>query len=428
MKRFGVIVDGYSTGAGYAPEFLKYSIFCIHVQSQKIIPKVYAHTYVPEHYYAQHFLNEDFSVLITELRSYNPEFVIAGAECGIELADQLSAKLGLPGNDIALSVHRRNKHLMREEIKAKGLQTIPSMRVETLDEVLSWASIQNTWPLIVKPLSSAGGEGVKICHTLEDVSIGFLDIMATKINMLGFKNQYVLIQHYIEGEEYVVNTASLAGKHKFCELWTYTRYVLAGGRKIYDTAKIIDIETKDHEEVISYALAVVEALGIKYGAAHVEVIKNEQGCFLVEMGARLMGANLPFSLLYQCITTSQVSYTLMAYANPQEFREKIEASYQVVQPLIALFMVSTTTGTIKAINFLNEIKSVQSFYDIKLAVHIGDTLQITIDYQTSPGMIYLTHKDPEIIEQDRLYIRELEQRMFQLASQATKSTLQTVDG
>jgi hypothetical protein len=38
-------------------------------------------------------------------------------------------------------------------------------------------------------------------------------IAQCKYNMLGIKNDGVLIQHYIEGEEFVVNTVSCAGKH-----------------------------------------------------------------------------------------------------------------------------------------------------------------------------------------------------------------------
>ncbi len=107
MNKFGIIVDGYSTGAGFAKEFLKYNIQCIHVQSQLNIPKVYFHTYIPTDYYTHYIFESNLDSLVQTLEKYKPQFVIAGAECGVEFADILCERLGLPGNNIELSAHRR---------------------------------------------------------------------------------------------------------------------------------------------------------------------------------------------------------------------------------------------------------------------------------------------------------------------------------
>ncbi len=420
MTGYGIIVDGYSTGSGFAKEFLKYNIPCIHVQTQPKIPEVYSHTYTPDNYQAHYIFDNNLNWLIGQLKKYKLRFVIAGAECGVELADILSEHLDLPGNGSQLSEQRRNKYFMQERIKSRGLQSIPSFRAATLEDALNWSIKQNKWPLIVKPLNSAGGEGVRICNNLNEVRAAYHNIMSTKINMLGFQNDAVIVQHYIQGEEYVVNTASYAGQYKFCELWYYTRQKREDGQQIYDTARVIDVTTRKHEEVINYALQVIDILGIQYGPAHVEIIKNDQGCYLIEMGARLMGANLPFSLLANCITTAQSFFTTLAYASPAQFKEKFFLPYQVTRPLAALFMISNQIGTIKAINYLNEIRSLQSFYDMKFAVKEGGTLEKTIDYQTSPGMIYLSHHDSSILEADIFRIRTLENNMFQLTKESVK--------
>jgi len=69
-SRFGVIVDGYSTGAGLAEKFLEHDIACLHVQSQPTIPKVYMHTYDPHHYQAHYVFSDDIQLLVNELRAY----------------------------------------------------------------------------------------------------------------------------------------------------------------------------------------------------------------------------------------------------------------------------------------------------------------------------------------------------------------------
>ncbi len=409
---FCVIVDGYSTGAGLAAEFSKQGFSCIHVHSQPTIPKVYAHTYKSSDYCASYVYEGPINALATKLSAYRPRFVIPGAECGIELADSLAETLGVFSNGTTLSACRRDKHLMSVIIKSEGMNNIPSFCASTLDGALTWASARNGKKLVVKPLNSAGGEGVKICQSLQDVETACLDIFSTKINMLGFKNNKVLLQHYIEGEEYVINTVSYGGQHKLCELWQYTRLQRTSGEQIYDTATIVDYDPLVHKEVVDYAMDVITALGVKYGPAHVEIIKNNKGCFLVELGARLMGANLPFPLLAQCISTPQALMTVTAYADPEKFKQQCKLVYQVKQPLLALFMMSNHAGVVTSIHHLEKIQSCKSFFDMKLAVKLGGMLSTTADYKTSPGMIYLSHPDKSVIFSDMQYIRTLEKNMF----------------
>jgi hypothetical protein len=47
--------------------------------------------------------------------------VIPGAETGVELADQLSSRLGLRTNGTAKSIARRNKYYMGETVRATGI-------------------------------------------------------------------------------------------------------------------------------------------------------------------------------------------------------------------------------------------------------------------------------------------------------------------
>lgn len=304
MSRIGIIVDGYSTGAGLVKGFERHGIQCIHIQSQPTIPQVYLHTFEPNNYYKNFVYPGDLVTFSKKLEYYQPEFIIPGAECGIELADKLSEALGLSTtNGSQLSECRRNKYLMWQQAKEAGLQVIPSFKAYTLYDLLKWASQQQNWPLVVKPLTSAGGEGVKVCNSFVDCEQAYQEIVTNKTNMLGFNNEAVLIQHYISGDEYVVNTVSHAGNHKLCELWSYSRYERPHGKQIYNTAKAINYDEGEHKEIVQYAITSIEALGINYGPAHVEIIKNKNGCYLIELGARLMGANLnPMALLGKRLT------------------------------------------------------------------------------------------------------------------------------
>jgi carbamoylphosphate synthase large subunit len=415
MDRYGVIVDGYSTGAGLANAFSEYGFKCIHVQSSEVVPKVYEHTFNINHY-VFNILYDNIISLIKKITCYNPEFVVAGAECGIELADKLANQLNLPCNDIRLSAARRNKHLMWQAAKNYGLNVIPSQVCRTEQDAITWVQEQNHFPLVVKPVNSAGGEGVSICYSMHDVTCALNCILKQKSNMLGFENKLVFLQYYIEGKEYVINTASCHGKHKLCEIWEYSRFKVNESIQIYDSAKLVEFDNKQHNSVVQYAFTVLEALGIVQGAAHIEIITNSTGCYLIELGARLMGANLPFSLLDKCSRTPQTKYVVMTYADSEQFINNLHIPYKVTQHLEAVFMVSKKHGYIENILHLDTIKKLKSFHSLKLAVQQEGELSVTVDYQTCPGMIYLTHADENQIEHDKNIIRELESKLFSVKS------------
>ncbi|UFX44293.1 MULTISPECIES: hypothetical protein [Bradyrhizobium] len=58
------------------------------------------------------------------LRGRKLEFVIAGCETGVELANLLSERLGLPSNGTALSAARRDKARLADALGAAGVRSI----------------------------------------------------------------------------------------------------------------------------------------------------------------------------------------------------------------------------------------------------------------------------------------------------------------
>src|SRR5205823_5836290 len=101
------------------------------------------------------------------LSSLGVSAVIAGFDTGVELADHLSAHLGLASNDVALSAARRDKALMTETVASHGLRAMPYCVSSDLREVVHWS--QGRWPVIAKPRRSAASDGVALCHTADDL-------------------------------------------------------------------------------------------------------------------------------------------------------------------------------------------------------------------------------------------------------------------
>ena len=52
--------------------------------------------------------------------------------------------------------------------------------------------------------------------------------LGTKVNSLGFRNDGVLIQKYLCGTEYVIDTVNRNGQHQIVSLWAYDKREVNG--------------------------------------------------------------------------------------------------------------------------------------------------------------------------------------------------------
>jgi hypothetical protein len=191
--------------------------------------------------------------------------VLAGAETGVELADQLSERMGLITNGTALSEARRNKFVMGETVRAAGVRAVKQLRATTWGEINDWISDWNPSPfkVIVKPMDSAGSDDVTLCLSITDVQNAFGNIMG-KINGLGLVNKAVLVQEYLEGQEYVVDMVSKDGQHKVAALWAYDRRPANGAHFVCHGQRLLTADDENCTALIEYMKKVVTALGIRF--------------------------------------------------------------------------------------------------------------------------------------------------------------------
>lgn len=419
--KLAVVVDGYSSGAGFAKELIRMGWRCVHVQSDFDIPRVYKYTFFPKDYEKNICFPQSPERNLALIQSLQPNFIIPGAESGVELADRLSAFLKLPMmNDPTLILARRHKFHMHQRLKDIGLAHIDQYCSNDIQNLIIWAQKKNTWPLVVKPVNSAGGEGISYCHTINEVRYAAEEILARPYNMLGYENKEVLIQEFLDGEELVVNTVNLHGKPYLCELWHYEKYMPNKNKSVYSTMRIIEYIPYQHDVVLEYAYAVMAALGIHNGPAHCEIKLTRRGPVLVECAARVMGANLPFRLLNACVSKPQAIMNLLAYTHQALFLKRMKGSIQKKKKFIVVFLIAKQMGKVRAYSqAYDSIKKLDSFFSIKPAVIPGDILYKTVDYETCPGIVYLCHQDRQQLEADFTQLRSIEEKGLFLLTKET---------
>lgn len=402
-----VLVDAYSSGSLYPAEFKKRGFDCIHVQSSPDLDPAWLVSFQPEDFIENIVHHGDTDKTIRLLAAYSPAAVLAGSECGVMLADRLSEKMGLKTNGTKLSEARRNKYLTHELLRQNGIPCADQIKSDRVDEILEWAIKRNIWPVVLKPQDGAGTEFVSFCNSEEELRQAFLMTVGRK-NQMGTVNREMLVQEFLNGDEYVVDTVSCEGQHFICALWKYQKIRFENKYPVYTGGSLLPSTGNIQEQLAHYALPILTALEIKHGPAHTEIILTQSGPRLVEVNARAHGARVPL-FARACIGYGQIEMSVDAFLDPLRFFQHAAHPYVIKKQGSYFHFVSTQDGIVRTIRHLNDIKALPSFHGISLNVSVGHPLKKTIDLDSSPGYVNLLHDNPAVIQRDYEAIRQWEQ-------------------
>ena len=108
--------------------------------------------------------------------------VLAGAETGVILADQLASRLGVRHCPLEKSAARRNKYLMHEACRDAGVRAASQCMATSWAEVETFLAGWTPKPFlaVVKPIDSAGSDDVYKCTSPAEVKTAF-DVIYGKV-------------------------------------------------------------------------------------------------------------------------------------------------------------------------------------------------------------------------------------------------------
>jgi len=124
--------------------------------------------------------------------------------------------------DYCILLFSDEQYQMGEQIRRCGIRAVKQSRVQMWPEVEQFISDLKPSPfkVIIKPIRSAGSDHVYLCHSMEELKEKFNEIMGAQ-NQLGMCNDALVVQEYLSGIEYVVDSVSRNGHHKIVAIWDY---------------------------------------------------------------------------------------------------------------------------------------------------------------------------------------------------------------
>jgi hypothetical protein len=404
-----VVVDPYSAGRGIAPAFAARGVASVAVLTSEQPPPGLAKSWSPDNFVEVHVVTGALDELAAKLAPLDPLCVVPGTETGVETAEALS-ELVHPGrsNVLALSSARRDKWQMAVALREAGVPHLRQISSADADEVERWlveTGLVHS-AIVLKPQCSGGTDDVFVASAGDDWRALFHRILGS-VNKLDIRNDQVLVQELAVGTEYEVDTYSVDGRHGLAAVWRYAKERRGDRLGIYLSNTLVPPTDPHVPLVFQYVREVLDAVGVRNGPAHVEVMVTWNGPRLIEIGARLAGAE-------------QQELTALGAGESQidrMVRHRVDGSpdvgcYELRQHVRTVYLSSPRKGRLRNAERLDHLAELLTgFHRDVIPYREGSLVPHTEDLWTSLGYVVLASSDPEVVEADERMIRRIEREL-----------------
>jgi argininosuccinate lyase len=218
--------------------------------------------------------------------------VTSSSEYFIATAAHVARALGLPGEDPGKLAAARSKLVQRQRFAACGVGS-PGFRPASSAAEAVLAAGRLGLPVVVKPISRSGSIGVRRCDTSREVAEHAAELLATTQDERGHPlPASVLVESYLPGPEFSVEILDGSVRAVVAKRLDQSIGFLEVGHDLPAA-----VSPRTGALLASTALAATAALGLSWGAAHVEVRVAGGRAYVVEVNPRLAGGMIPQAIL-----------------------------------------------------------------------------------------------------------------------------------
>merc|ERR1719453_320003 len=217
---------------------------------------------------------------------------------------------------------------MGESICKAGLRCVGQKRVSTWPEVRdfleSWEPpLSEKRPCVFKIPNGVAGIGDFEVTSMKQAKEIYQQMSGNSFKGVAGTVDTFLIQEYLKGREYAVDSVSRNGVHKVVAVWFEDFRPANGIFDQYFGFVLMDPEDPLTKTIVEYGNKVLDALGLHNGAANTEIkfLPAEQQPCLVEVNARWAGVNFHDALAVEdaCTGNNQFAATFQAYLDKDAF-------------------------------------------------------------------------------------------------------------
>ncbi|NLM18403.1 MAG: ATP-grasp domain-containing protein [Clostridiaceae bacterium] len=217
--------------------------------------------------------------------------VTAGTDVALQTLAFVADKLGLTGISVESSLLSTNKVLMKQAFKQAYVQTADFRIVQTLAETIT-ATAELGFPCMIKCPDSSGSRGITKVKDVSEVEQAFHYAQSVA------RGDLIIVEEFIEGHEIGVdgyfgdqNNHFIYPHDKLTYSTAYTNIPL-GHVFPYDVDRTVI------SEIEFQIIKALKALGLKNTFFNSDVLINEKGVYIIEIGARSGATCIPELISY----------------------------------------------------------------------------------------------------------------------------------
>ncbi len=208
-------------------------------------------------------------------------------EPAVVSAAHVRSVLGLPGTTVATAVLSRDKAAMKERLRARDIPCAASLRVEDAASARAFAEREG-FPVVLKPIDGFGTlETFRCASTIE------LDRALKRLKPS--KDKPAIVEEFVEGHEGFLDAVVVDGAvvHDFVGHYYPSCLEALQDRAIRPRIACTNrMDASGYVELRAANQRVIEAIGIRDGATHMEWFFGPKGLKISEIGARPAGERI----------------------------------------------------------------------------------------------------------------------------------------
>jgi biotin carboxylase len=293
--------------------------------------------------------------------------------------------LGIPGMDVDTAQNFRDKSRMKTIFFENGIPCARHALVNSLEDALAFGR-RCPYPVVVKPQAGAGSATTFKVHNDEEMHNAFTQ-------MGHIIAEGIVVEEFVQGEEYSLDTWSLNGKvvHQtinryyptplevMSNPWIQWRVILRkehGGKAFDDIRKV--------------GKKALDVLGMKTGLSHMEWFRRKDGSIAIsEVAARPPGAQFTTLISRACDFD-----VIRAWTRLMIFDEPVSASVNYTSG--AAYLRGQGEGKVTRVEGLQEIRDKYADYITDIRVPKPGHAK-GLNYE-GEGFVIVRHKDTAVVE------------------------------
>ncbi len=203
----------------------------------------------------------------------------------VETAANLREHLRCPGMGDTTARYFRDKLAMRVQARDEAIPVPEFVHILNYEEISDYVE-RVPGPWVLKPRSEAGAVGIKKIHAP--------DQLWEQIHALGDKQSYYLLEKYVAGDVYHVDSVVYDKKVLFGRAHRYgvPPFNVWNHGGVFST-QTLPLGDSLGDELLKMNEKIVKAMGLVRGVTHTEFIRGQDGqVYFLEKAARVGGANI----------------------------------------------------------------------------------------------------------------------------------------